>query len=43
MMLYLSQMTRYVTRLTDTVSVTEIQDMTRLSGNLSVTDDQGYD
>ena len=31
-----------MTRLTDTVSVTEDQDMTRLSGNLSVTNVQGY-
>jgi hypothetical protein len=35
-------MTRHMTWLTDTVSVTEDQDMTRLSGNLSVMNDQGY-
>jgi hypothetical protein len=31
-----------MTRLTDTVSVSEDQDMTRLSGNLSVTDYHRY-
>ena len=31
-----------MTRLTDNVSVIEDQDMTRFSGNLSVTDDHGY-
>ena len=42
-MLYLSQMTRDMTRLTDVVFVTEMQDMNRVFGNLSVTYDQGYD
>jgi hypothetical protein len=32
-----------MTRLTDTVFVTEMQDMNRVFSNLSVTYDQGYD
>jgi hypothetical protein len=37
------QMTRYMTRLTDALSVTDDQNMNSLSDTLSVTNDQGYD
>ena len=42
-MLYMSQMTRNITRLTDTLFVTDNQDMTSLFETLSVTPDHGYD
>jgi hypothetical protein len=42
-MLYISQITKDMTRLTDTLFVTDNQDMTRLSNNLSVTNEQVYE
>ena len=39
-MLYISQITKDMTRLTDTLFVTDNQDMTRLSDNVSVTNEQ---
>ena len=40
---FLSQMGRDVSRLTNTLTVTNDQAMTRLSDTLSFTNDQGYD
>ena len=40
---FLSQMGMDVTRLTNTLLVTNDQDMTRLTNTLSFTNDQGYD
>ena len=42
-MLYMSQMSKYMTRLTDTLCVTDNQDMTRISNNVSVTNEQVYE
>jgi hypothetical protein len=42
-MLYLSQMTRDMTRLTDAITVTDDQDMTSLYDTLSVTNDKVCD
>ena len=39
----MSQMTKYMTRLTDALCVTDNQDMTRISNNLSVTNEQVYE
>ena len=39
----MSQMTKYMTRLTDTLCVTDNQDMTKLSNNISVTNEQVYE
>ena len=42
-MLCMSQMTKDMTRLTDTLFVTDNKDMTRLFNNLSVTNEQAYE
>jgi len=42
-MLCMSQMTQDMTRLTDTLFVTDNQDTTRLSNKLSVTNEQVYE
>ena len=39
----MSQMTKYMTRLTDTLCVTDNQDMTRISNYLSLTNEQVYE